>query len=490
MANSYIKYLIESSIYLGLFLLIYKWFISNLTHFAWMRIYLLSSLLLCVVLPFITLPGNWSTAIFGDSLIGQPLSFSLFNPSASSPGIQDAVAQQPQSMNSRGIVLFLFGIVYLIGASYRFSILLQSVIRIRKNIRNNDKIKEGRFWIINVRKQVPASSFLNFIFINSETERLTPEEVQIIKSHEQLHARQYHSIDTVIVELYSIVFWLNPLVKYLKNRIAEVHEYLADEKMCSDNSSKKEYSNLLLGLTCEIKACGLTSGFSGKQICRRVQMLTKSRSANLSKLSFLIILPVAVSLLLSFSLVDFNASSDYQEGPNYNQSKIITWNKVGNITWEGNTVYSVAKLNRVLGLKKGDPYSKEIMEIRLHQADDGISSLYLDNGYIFFQGEFTVKETADSFVDLTIKISEGKRARIGEIRIKGNGDVPAKEVLNRIKFKTGDWFSRKNIILSIRSIADMNKFDPEKIMPIPIPKGWNDKSEYATVDMEFEVTRK
>ncbi len=491
MYNSFFKYLIESSIYLGFFLLIYKWFISNLTHFTWMRIYLLSSLVLCVVLPFIILPSQWSSSILGNPIIGSPLSFPDLNSAVSTtPGLINAGSQIQQDLNIWRILIFSLTAIYLIGASNKLYNLVRSLLKIRKNVRCGTKYREDRFWIINLRDQVPASSFLNFIFINSENGRMTPEEIQLIKNHELLHARQYHSIDTVLVELYSILFWFNPLVKYLKNRIAEVHEYLVDEKMCPSNISKKEYSNLLLGLTCEIKACGLTSEFSGKQICRRVQMLTKSRSANYSKLSFSIILPVAVFLLLSFSYFDSDESTHSQTSSNQKQSKIISWNKVGNITWEGNTKYNEAKLNQVLGLKKGDSYSKEIMEIRLHQADDGISSLYMDNGYVFFEAEFSTKETTDGFVNLNIKISEGKRAKIGEIRIKGNGDVPAKEVIDRIKFKTGDWFSRKNIILSIRSIADMNKFDPEKIIPIPIPKGWNDNSEYATVDMEFEVTKK
>jgi hypothetical protein len=279
-------------------------------------------------------------------------------------------------------------------------------------------------------------------------------------------------------------------VKYLKNRIAEVHEYLADEKMCPNNSSKKEYSNLLLGLTCEIKACGLTSGFSGKQVCRRVQMLTKSRSANYSKLSFSIILPVAVFLLLSFSYFNANDLNQSQTGDTHKQSNIISWNKVGNVTWEGNAIYNEAKLNQVLGLKKGDPFSKEIMEIRLHQADDGISSLYMDNGYLFFNVEYSAKETTNGFTDLYIKIHEGLRVKIGEILVRGNGDVPTKAVLDRINFKTGDWFSREKIIQSVRLIAAMDKFDPEKIMPVPTPRGINITDKNGIVEIEFQVTKK
>jgi len=219
-------------------------------------------------------------------------------------------------------------------------------------------------------------------------------------------------------------------------------------------------------------------------------MLAKSRSGNYSKLSFSIILPVAVFLLLSFSYFDSNELTNAQTLNPQKQSELIGEKKIGKIAWEGNAKYSDSQLNQVLGLKNGDLFTQEILENRLRQADDGILSLYMDKGYLFFNVEFSTKETTGGFFDLTIKIYEGNLAKIGEIRVKGNGDVPTKDVLDRIKFKQGDLFSRKDIILSIRSIADMNKFDPEKIMPRPIPNGLDSTGKFAIVDIEFQVTKK
>jgi len=106
MYNSIFKYLIESSIYLGFFLLIYKWFISNLTHFTWMRVYLLSSLVLSVVLPLIILPNRWSATIFGTSIPGSPLSFPVLSPNVSSvPGMEDV----PKQFIKKGVLEFIAG---------------------------------------------------------------------------------------------------------------------------------------------------------------------------------------------------------------------------------------------------------------------------------------------------------------------------------------------------------------------------------------------
>ncbi len=58
-----------------------------------------------------------------------------------------------------------------------------------------------------------------------------------------------------------------------------------------------------------------------------------------------------------------------------------------NIGWKGNSIYDSQTLSDVLGIEKGDVYNQELLETRLRFSQDGrdVSSLYLDNGYLFFQ---------------------------------------------------------------------------------------------------------
>src|ERR1035437_4295683 len=80
MNATFFYFLIESSVYLLFFVAIYKLAISNLTHFTWMRTYLLSSLTLSIILPLIRIPGQWSQSLLGDPLFEKPLSFIILNP--------------------------------------------------------------------------------------------------------------------------------------------------------------------------------------------------------------------------------------------------------------------------------------------------------------------------------------------------------------------------------------------------------------------------
>ena len=61
----------------------------------------------------------------------------------------------------------------------------------------------------------------------------------------------------------------------------------------------------------------------------------------------------------------------------------------GNITWKGNTKYSDSVLTLLLGIKKGDIYNAGTLNKRLGKdlSPEGgdISSLYQDDGYLFFR---------------------------------------------------------------------------------------------------------
>ena len=72
MTNSTIYYVLESSICLILFLMVYRLLIANLTHFSWMRIYLLISVTLSLILPILIIPIHWSTSILPSDLFNNP----------------------------------------------------------------------------------------------------------------------------------------------------------------------------------------------------------------------------------------------------------------------------------------------------------------------------------------------------------------------------------------------------------------------------------
>src|SRR5690606_4161130 len=90
-------------------------------------------------------------------------------------------------------------------------------------------------------------TFFNLIFLNPK--KYTGEEIEILLKHEDVHIRQYHTIDLILYEIINILFWYNPLIYYLKNKLDENHEYLADKFVLATGTDRHNYINLLLNHT-------------------------------------------------------------------------------------------------------------------------------------------------------------------------------------------------------------------------------------------------
>ena len=57
---------------------------------------------------------------------------------------------------------------------------------------------------------------------------------------------------------------------------------------------------------------------------------------------------------------------------------------IRDITWVGNTVYPNEVLEGYLDMRPGDVYNQKRMNKRLSEDEDAVSSLYMDNGYLFY----------------------------------------------------------------------------------------------------------
>ena len=147
--------------------------------------------------------------------------------------------------------------------------------------------------------------------------------------------------------------------------------------------------------------------------------------------------------------------------------------KFGAIKFVGNTVYSSEELNRQLGIKKGEIFDQTILDSRLFGSPEGndISSLYLDDGYLFFNATPVEVAANNKNIDLEIRVYEGKQARVNKVMIKGNTKTNDHVIMREIRTRPGDLFKRSDIMRSQRELSQMAFFDPEafdvKVEPDP-----------------------
>jgi outer membrane protein insertion porin family len=177
---------------------------------------------------------------------------------------------------------------------------------------------------------------------------------------------------------------------------------------------------------------------------------------------------------------DLDVAIKLTEGPRY---------YFGNITWKGNTKYSDSLLNTLLGIKKGDIYNAETLNKRLGvtPSPEGgdISSLYMDDGYLFFT--ITPVETAvyNDTIDHEIRIVEGPQATIGKVEISGNDKTKEYVIRRELRTVPGQKFSRQDIIRTQRELGALGYFDAEKISPGIVPNQGD-----GTVDITWNLVEK
>ena len=159
----------------------------------------------------------------------------------------------------------------------------------------------------------------------------------------------------------------------------------------------------------------------------------------------------------------------------------------GDIEWLGNTKYRSSFLDTVLGIKKGDLYNRNLFEQRLNGSGDGrdINSLYMDQGYLFFQVMPVENNVNQNMINYQIRIIEGKEARNGTITIKGNTKTNDYVILREIRTKPGDLFNKGDIMRTQRELAQLGYFNEQAFQVNPLPN-----PSKGTVDIEYVVEEK
>ena len=155
-----------------------------------------------------------------------------------------------------------------------------------------------------------------------------------------------------------------------------------------------------------------------------------------------------------------------------------------NISFSGNTIYPSELLAKHLRINKGDPYNRTLLEqnLRYNPSGTDISSMYMDNGYLFFDATPVEVGVENDSIDIEIRIVEGKQARIRNVIVEGNTLTNDRVIMRELYTRPGDLFSRDAIFRSRRELATVGYFKEESIMPDVKP---NPKD--GTVDVVYKV---
>ncbi|MFA6945954.1 MAG: TonB family protein [Pedobacter sp.] len=243
-----LNYLLQTNLYLILFMGFYTLVLRNETFFRQNRFYLNTSILLSFLIPFIN--SDWFRDLFITQKVREAVPVQLIYDT-----IIVGVNEEKSNWNIADILFW----IYASGAAILFIRFLIRLVLLRSNL----KVEKGS-----------AFSFFNLMVVDREL-----PEAGIIIDHEKVHMRQWHSADILFIELAAIINWFNPVMYLYKKEIRHVHEFIADEETASNMHSKSDYALLLFSNVLGVDPNQLSNNFFNKSLLkRRIIMLNKNKS--------------------------------------------------------------------------------------------------------------------------------------------------------------------------------------------------------------------
>ena len=289
--NSAVNFIIESGVSLALLSLIYILFLRKETFFRLNRLFLLSSVVFSLLLPFLRLRVYEPQSVILDEIKVTPYRNLMEAVTVYSHGFSGTV-ENTISSNQFIILLYLGGLLFFMG---RF---LFRLIQIGLLIQKHPVNRAGRVRFVSIEKNSSPFSFLNFIFLNTG-QKHDPGYEKMIR-HEMEHVKQGHSFDVFLLEILTVLQWFNPFMWMLKRVVRENHEYLADKAVVGSGVNLAFYKQLLLNQAIGFQP-ELANHFNSSLIKKRIKMISKIKSSKMANLKYVIGLLTVVALVIAFA---------------------------------------------------------------------------------------------------------------------------------------------------------------------------------------------
>ncbi|HMM17122.1 MAG: M56 family metallopeptidase [Petrimonas sp.] len=319
-----IAYIIKVNIALIFFYLLYVIFLKKDTFFAFRRYFILVATVFSFVYPFVTVAA-WGNIIsfekpqkYTTQVTVEDTAFTV----VLEDEVQTAEPVNTIYINWWQVLLFILsaGVVFFLA---RFTWQLVSILHIKhKSIRKSiDGI--GVFDLYDV---ITPFSFFGWIFIHLDSHSGT--EIKQILLHEQTHARQWHSVDIILMELLCVFLWWNPIIWLMKRETAINLEHLADNGVLRKGVNSRDYQYYLLRLTYHQNTTRIVNNFNVSLLKQRITMMNKTKSPARKLVKYMIALPLALLLMAGNSVYAqnqresqiFTEVEKYPEFPGGNQA--------------------------------------------------------------------------------------------------------------------------------------------------------------------------
>lgn len=277
--NTFLIYILESTVCISVFYLLFRLLMRKETSFAVSRVTLLTIVGASLIVPLVQLPQLMQTPVhvelipeFAESKV--QIQNLPATENAASFDVLQPVGETAPATNELTIPLeTLLRYFYLAGVLVALLLFIRNIIQIFLLSRKATVQQMDGYRLLIVAREIPSFAFGRSVVI-SQTDYDT--HGQAILAHEQAHIRQNHFVDLLLLELVRILHWFNPAVYALIGDLKEIHEFQADEQTLHSGIDAKQYQLLIIQKGVGPRRFALANSFNHCQIKKRITMIGKN----------------------------------------------------------------------------------------------------------------------------------------------------------------------------------------------------------------------
>ena len=193
----------------------------------------------------------------------------------------------------------IFQAIFLSGILVLLCKLIVQIISIFRFLNSSTPLIINQIKVRNLSGEVSPFSFFHYIFVNIN--KYSEEDLAEIIAHESAHARQFHSVDVMLMELFCVLFWVNPLAWLMRKFMKQNLEFSTDKIVIDYGFDVRHYQYNLLKIS-GLSPVAVSNNFNFSDLKLRIKMMNKKRSSKLHLLKYFLTIPLGAVLILAFNI--------------------------------------------------------------------------------------------------------------------------------------------------------------------------------------------
>src|SRR5690606_18913160 len=262
------------------FWLFYRLFLHKETFYNLNRWYLLGSIALAIIAPFIT---------FTKTVFIEAPKPTIDWDQLAAINSQNTIVEE----NLFTIESFVLVSIFIISTL----LVLKTLFQLIQLYRNIHKLPFEPNLNVKVSNNDTVYSLYPYIVVPQHFKKLPYSE--LILAHEQVHIQQKHSFDMLIIQLIRSAFWMNPLLRYFQKDIEVNLEYIVDEQLQTQFDSKTYQMSLL---SFQNTTPQLFVNSFNSQLKKRILQINAKKSNPMKKMKMILAAPAIVAFFTLFQI--------------------------------------------------------------------------------------------------------------------------------------------------------------------------------------------